>query len=142
MKIEIEISEETAACIWANELGEKTGLSVAFYVKNLVESEADQYRKMFPDDVAAAVLRFRGMPCVCAQKVQTFVSPGKPTICAPHEHTTTRIPLSLGITDLFAWWASLTSAQGASSHGVVVSTLPCLTWTLQTPRPGCRGEQS
>lgn len=60
MKIEIEISEETAACIWANEWGEKTGQSVAFYVKNIVELEADQYRKMFPNDVAAAVLRFRG----------------------------------------------------------------------------------
>ena len=60
MKIEIEISEETAACIWANEWGEKTGQSIAFYVKNLVELEAYQYRKMFPNDVAAAVLRFRG----------------------------------------------------------------------------------
>ena len=66
MKIEIEISEETAACIWANEWGEKTGQSVAFYVKNLVESEADQYRKMFPNDVAAAVLRFRGANVKCA----------------------------------------------------------------------------
>jgi hypothetical protein len=60
MKIEIEISEETAACLWADEWGEKTGHSVAFYVKNLVEFQADQYRRMFPNDVAAAVLRFRG----------------------------------------------------------------------------------
>jgi hypothetical protein len=59
MKIEIEISEETAACLWADEWGEKTGQSVAFYVKNLVESQADQYRRMFPNEVAAAVLRFR-----------------------------------------------------------------------------------
>ena len=59
MKIEIEISEETAACIWADEWGEKTGQSVAFYLKNLVESQADQYRKMFPNDVATAVERFR-----------------------------------------------------------------------------------
>jgi hypothetical protein len=60
VKIEIEISEETAACLWADEWGEKTGQSVAFYVKNLVEYQADQYRRMFPNDVAAAVLRFRG----------------------------------------------------------------------------------
>jgi len=60
MKIEIEISEETAACIWANKWGEETGQSVAFYVKNLVESAADQYRRMFPNDVDSAVQRFRG----------------------------------------------------------------------------------
>jgi hypothetical protein len=51
MKIEIEISEETAACIWSDGWGEKTGQSVALCVKNLVESHADQYRKSFPDDV-------------------------------------------------------------------------------------------
>lgn len=60
MKIEIEISEETAACLWADEWGEKTGQPIAFYVKNIVEVQANEYRKMFPNDVASAVERFRG----------------------------------------------------------------------------------
>ena len=55
MKIEIEISEETAACIWANGWGEKTGQSVALCVKTLVESHADQYRKSFPGLVPGLV---------------------------------------------------------------------------------------
>lgn len=57
MKIEIEITEETAALMVANSWGEK---GVAEIVKRLAEEHAEAYRRAFPGAVEKAVEDFRG----------------------------------------------------------------------------------
>lgn len=59
MKIEIEITEEDAACIWTNNWGEKNGRSVTDIVRELVTIEANDYRRNFPNSVESAVDLFR-----------------------------------------------------------------------------------
>ena len=58
MKIEIEITEEDAACIWTNNWGEKNGRSVKDIVQDLVIIKANDYRRNFPNSVSDAVRMF------------------------------------------------------------------------------------
>ena len=59
MKVQIEISEETAALLFANNWVEKGGVSVEQIVTRLAEDEANDYRRHFPAAVAQAVADFR-----------------------------------------------------------------------------------
>jgi hypothetical protein len=59
MKIEIEITEEDAACIWTNNWGEKNGRSVKDIVQELVTIEANDFRRNFPHSVESVVGLFR-----------------------------------------------------------------------------------
>lgn len=45
MKIEIEISEEDAACVWMDLWGDKKQISVKQAVEALVENQAALYRR-------------------------------------------------------------------------------------------------
>ena len=59
MKIEIEITEEEAACIWTNNWGEKNGRSVQDIVQDLVKIEANDFRRSFPNSVESSISLFR-----------------------------------------------------------------------------------
>jgi len=59
MKIEIEITEETAALLFANNWGAKGGKTVAQIVQGLAEDGANEYRRNFPRAVERAVTDFR-----------------------------------------------------------------------------------
>ena len=59
MKIEIEISEEDAACIWADNWGEKTGESLEEIVRQVLVCEANGFRLNFPESVKKAAEQFR-----------------------------------------------------------------------------------
>jgi hypothetical protein len=58
MKIEIELTEEDAACIWTNNWGEKNRRSVKDIVQELVTIEANDFRRNFPTSVESAVRMF------------------------------------------------------------------------------------
>lgn len=59
MKIEIEISEETAALVWANRTWEgREKYTMSEIVKDLAEEEAAKYRSTFPKAVARVVREF------------------------------------------------------------------------------------
>ena len=59
MKIEIEITEEEAACIWTNNWGEKNGRSVQDIVQDLVKMEANYFCRNFPNSVESSISLFR-----------------------------------------------------------------------------------
>lgn len=60
MKIEIEISEEDAACLWADHNPTRSGAySLQNIVTGIVLSEARKYRSAFPRAVPRAVEDFR-----------------------------------------------------------------------------------
>lgn len=59
MKLEIEIPEEDAACVWSNQWGEKKDLNLVELVQGLVATEATRYRQAFPDAVTRALEDFR-----------------------------------------------------------------------------------
>lgn len=58
MKIEIEITDEDAACIWTNNWGEKDGKSVKAIIQDLIAFEANDFRRKFPNSVSDAVRMF------------------------------------------------------------------------------------
>lgn len=59
MKIEIELTEEAAACIWSNNWGEKNNRPVQQIVQELAASEADDFRINYPNSIKSAVEAFR-----------------------------------------------------------------------------------
>lgn len=59
VKIQIEITEEVAALVFANNWGSKGGKSLAEIVRGLVESSASEYRAAFPGSVSHAVADYR-----------------------------------------------------------------------------------
>ncbi len=59
MKIEIEITEESAALLYANNWGDKNGKTVAEILQGLAEDDANDYRRKFPHAVERAVTDFR-----------------------------------------------------------------------------------
>ena len=59
MKIEIEITEEEAACLWSNNWGEKTNRPVADIVRDLVQIEVNEFRRHFPNSIPESVQLFR-----------------------------------------------------------------------------------
>ena len=59
MKIEIEISEEIAACLWDNNSGTRNRPSVKEVARRLLVDEADNFRRTFPDRIETAVARYR-----------------------------------------------------------------------------------
>jgi len=58
MKIEIEISEEDAAGLWAN-AWQPNKIDIAKIVEDLAESAAYRYRRAFPGSTAKVVAQFR-----------------------------------------------------------------------------------
>jgi hypothetical protein len=89
MKIEIEITEETAACLWANNwrLDDR---DVATIIKDIAEEEARAYSRSFPSAVAADVAAFREVNVIgeavpaCTPKIdQTASSASPPPPCSP-----------------------------------------------------------
>lgn len=73
MKIEIELDEETAACLWANRTWHgKAPLLMAQIVKDVAEEEAHKFKTNFPKAIARTVEDFRAAhpserPRVCAE---------------------------------------------------------------------------
>lgn len=55
MKLTIEITEEDAACIWANHHSRP----VAEIVEGILKSEAAKYRQAYPGAVSKAVADFK-----------------------------------------------------------------------------------
>lgn len=59
LKIELEITEEDAACIWSNNHGPENGRTLESIVQDLVTLEARDFRRNFPESVESSVALFR-----------------------------------------------------------------------------------
>lgn len=60
MKITIELDEETAACLWADQTWHgKTPKPMAEVLKDVAEEAASKFRNAFPGAVARTVEQFR-----------------------------------------------------------------------------------
>ena len=60
MRVEIEIDEDTAACLWDNHTWDgRDDATIEEVVKRIVEREASLYRVTFPQSVSRTIERFR-----------------------------------------------------------------------------------
>lgn len=59
MKIEIEIDEETAAHLFANNWGERGGQNVTEIIADIVADKAAEHRNHFPNSTERALEDFR-----------------------------------------------------------------------------------
>jgi hypothetical protein len=59
VRVEIEISEKTAACVWSNAWGRETTGDLRAIAERLLESEAWLFARRFPKSVDDAVREFR-----------------------------------------------------------------------------------
>lgn len=59
MKIEIEIDEEQAACLWADHQGVATSEGISEIISEMACEAANKYRREFPAAVDTAVANFR-----------------------------------------------------------------------------------
>lgn len=59
MKIEIEISEEDAACIWENRHGPRNKTPLRQLLADALQEEAENFKRNFPKAVSRVVSEFQ-----------------------------------------------------------------------------------
>jgi hypothetical protein len=59
MKLTIDIPEETAACLWADNWGEKKNFPIERIIEHLAEAAARRFQQSFPDSLPRILPQYR-----------------------------------------------------------------------------------
>lgn len=80
MKIEIEITEEEAACVWSNNYGDRVNRPIATIARQLLIDEANEFHVLFPHNVESAVKLFRKTNAECRHSPDENLTNQKETV--------------------------------------------------------------